>query len=299
MNAGKIAIIGAGAVGSAIAYTLASKNTNAEIFLIDIDQKRCKGEILDLSDALPFCQTSHIKSGSIKDAKNADIIIIAAGVRQKIDQPRIDLYRQNKKIFENIIAKLMPVKKEAIIIVVTNPVDLLTLQTLKLTKLPKTQVFGSGTILDSMRLRGLLAEKLNISMHSIHAYILGEHGETQFPAWTISSIAGVPITEFPGIKQNELDGLANKARNRVYDIIKCKGSTYYGVASCVTSLCENILFDQKKIIPLSCFIKELNVCLSMPCVLGIKGIEQIISIPLNTQEKELLKKSAQFLKKIL
>ena len=150
-----------------------------------------------------------------------------------------------------------------------------------------------------MRLRGLLAEKLSISVQSIHAYILGEHGETQFPAWSISSISGIPITEFPGLKQNELNKLADKARDRVYEILKYKGSTFYGVASCVTTLCENILFDQKHIVPLSCFIKELNVCLSMPCILGINGIEKIISVSLNEKEKESLKKSAQFLKKIL
>ena len=177
MNSAKIAIIGAGAVGSTIAYTLLSKNTNAEIFLIDIDEKRCKGEVLDLADTLSFCKTSHIQLGSIKDAKNADIIIIAAGARQKIDQPRIELFKQNKKILENIINKLLPIKKEAIIIIVTNPVDLLTLHTLKLTKHPASQVFGSGTILESMRLRGLLAEKLSISIHSIHAYIFHQFQE--------------------------------------------------------------------------------------------------------------------------
>lgn len=292
MNTTKVAIIGAGAVGTTIAYTLAQRNFPAEITLLDIDEKRCKGEILDLSDALVFCKTSTITAGTYQDAQKADIIIFAAGKRQEIDQKRTELLSSNKRIVHDVIKKIVPFKKDAILIMVTNPVDILTLQALSLSGLPKKQVFGSGTILDSMRLRELLAEHLKISARSIHAYILGEHGDSQFPAWSISSIGGTPLLEYPNLDEKLLAQFATQARERAYEIIKCKGATYYGVASCVAALCENILFDQKALVPLSCFNQELELCLSMPCILGKAGIEQQPAIKLNTHEIDQLKKSA-------
>lgn len=292
MQTTKIAIIGAGAVGSTIAYTLAQRNAPAQILLIDTNKERCQGEILDLSDSLAFCKTSTIVAGSMKDAQKCDIIIIAAGIRQKVGQTRIALLKENQKIIKDIITALIPLKESAIIIMVSNPVDILTHEALKLAKLPASRVFGSGTLLDSMRLRELIGAHLNVWARSVHAYILGEHGDTQFPAWSISSIGGVPILEYPNIDIQLLDQFANQARDRAYEIIKLKGSTFYGVASCVASMCENIIYDQKALAPISCFVKEFNVCLSVPCVLDKNGIQQQPHIRLNQHEQELLKKSA-------
>ena len=289
----KIAIIGAGAVGSTTAFALILKNIAAEIILVDINKERCKGEMLDLSDALAFSGTSKIRSSSIEDVKDADIIIITAGIAQKPGETRVDLIKTNKKIVTSIIRDLKPIAQHSIIIVVTNPVDAMTFFALKESGLEPSRVFGTGTILDTQRIRGLLSRKLNIAEQSIHAYILGEHGDSQFPAWSSARIAGVPIENFPGITKKDLDAFAIEARQKAYEIIKCKGSTFFGIAACTTAICENIVLDQKRIAPLSVFIEKFGLCLGMPATMGCEGIEQIIETPLNKKEEEQLKLSAE------
>ncbi len=291
----KISIIGAGSVGSTIAYALLLKNIAAEIMLVDVDEIRCRGEILDLSDALPFCGPSLIHAGSTKNVQESEIIIIAAGKRQQPGQERIVLLKENKKIIESIMRSIQPLRKDAIIIVVTNPVDLITRYAQELSNLPTSQVFGSGTFLDTQRLRGALSRKINIAEQSIHAYILGEHGDTQFPVWSCARVAGIPLSDF-GITQKELDRIAQETKNKAYEIISCKGASYYGIATCVAALCRTIIFDQKRVTPVSCYIKEFDVSLSMPVVLGAKGIEQILTIPLNNKEKKQLNLSIKALK---
>ncbi len=296
MKHAQIAIIGAGTVGSTTAYALMLQNIATDIILVDIDEPRCKGEMLDHSDTLSFSGTSVIRSGTSKEAGQAKIIIIAAGARQKPEQSRIDLLQTNKKIVSSVIEKIEPINPETIIIMVTNPVDILTFHAQNLVQLPKTQVFGSGTFLDTQRLRGIIAEKINIAEQSIHAYILGEHGDTQFPAWSCARVAGIPLLDFPELTEKDLDAIAEKTRQQAYEIIACKGATYYGIAACVTAMCENILFDQKRVLPLSCYIEEFGICLSIPVVLGKNGIEQILSMPLNQQEQEKLAYSAEQLR---
>ncbi len=293
----KIAIIGAGAVGSTTAYALMLKNIIAEIILVDIDEERCKGEILDLSDA-SFCSTSKIHGGTAQDAAQADIIIIAAGIRQKPKQTRIELIATNRSIISAILEQIRPISLHTIIIMVTNPVDILTLDAQQSSGLPRNQVFGSGTFLDTQRLCGILAKKLNIASQSIDAYILGEHGDTQFPAWSNAYIAGIPLHDFPQINQKELNQIAEKTRKKAYEIISCKGATYYGIATCVATMCQAIIFDQKLVMPLSCYIPSFDVCLSMPAVLGENGIEQILPIPLNEKEQQQLSHSAEHLQKL-
>lgn len=200
-----IAIIGSGSVGSTIAYTLILKNIAHTIFLIDVDEKRCRGELLDLSDSLLQSKVNHIKRVSFADAKIADIVIIAAGARQLPGQTRLALLETNKKIIERIIKEITPLKKNTCLIMVTNPVDVLTDMAVKHSGLLAQQVFGSGTILEGVRLRNLIAQKLLLNPASIHAYILGEHGPSQFPAWSISTIGGVPIHNFPGTNLQELN----------------------------------------------------------------------------------------------
>jgi L-lactate dehydrogenase len=298
MNHIKIAIIGAGAVGSTIAYALILKNIMAHISLIDIDEIRCRGEILDLSDTLPFGSFSEITHGSLEDARNAHIIIIAAGKKQDPGQDRMALYEINKKTVASIIDSLNPIKKDTIIIVVTNPVDLMTYVAQQHAKLPQSQIFGSGTFLDTLRMRTLLAEHLSIAAPSIHAYVLGEHGDKQFPAWSCAYIGGTPLSSF-GLSEKQLQTIAEKTRNKAREIIKCKGSTYYGIATCVAALCQTIFSNQKRITPLSCFIKEYKVCLSLPVVLSNKGTEKIIHPPLSQQENKLLMQSVELLQKFM
>ncbi len=292
----KIAIIGAGSVGSTTAYALLLKNVAAEIMLIDIDEIRCKGETLDLSDALPFCKPSKITKKTFKDAAQADIIIITAGARQKQGQSRIDLLQTNKKIIQTICNNLQPLSKHAIVIIITNPVDLMTYHAQQCLSLPKKQIFGSGTMLDTQRLRSLLSEKLSIAEQSIDAYILGEHGDTQFAVLSSAQVDGMKLLDFPEITSEILFKLENEAKNRAQEIIDYKGATYFGIAACVATICEAIVYDQKLVTPLSCFQEQFGVCLSMPVVIGAHGIEKQLEIALNPQEQEKLAHSAQSLK---
>jgi L-lactate dehydrogenase len=299
MKHSKIAIIGAGTVGSTIAYTLLLKTITAEIVLVDIDQTRCHGEILDLSDAMFFNGTSSIYAGTPQDAAQADIIIIAAGKPQNPGESRSDLFTANKTIISNIFASIKPINPQAIIIMVTNPLDPLTMLAQKLSDLPKHQVFGTGTFLDTLRLRGLISQKTGIATSSINAYVIGEHGDSQCVVWSSADIAGTPITQFSGIQQKNLDAIAQQVKDKAYEIIQCKGSTSFGIAACVAKICEAVIFNQKIVIPLSTYLEQYKTCLSMPAILGENGIEKILSIPLNDDEEEKLLNSAQQLYKFL
>lgn len=295
MNKFKIAIVGAGNVGAATAFSLILQNIAAEIILVDINKERCQGEVLDLSDVLPFSETNSIRAGSLKDAAQADIIAIAAGARQKKGQTRIELLKTNKEVIKSIIEQMKPINSSAIVIMITNPVDTLTLTAQEVAGLPRNQIFGTGTFLDSLRLRELVARELNVAEESVIAYILGEHGDTQFPTWSLAHIDGVPLTQFPQITRSMLEQMAQQARDKAYKIIANKDATYYGIASCVSKMCQAILFDQKLVLPLSFYNEQYKVCLSMPCVLSAKGIEQQLDVKLTHEEEVLLQKSAKAL----
>jgi len=295
MDFSRIAIIGTGRVGATTAYALLLHNCASELLLVDIDKKKCKGELLDLSDALSFSTSSQIQQATYKQAAQADIIIVTAGVAQKPGQSRTELTQKNKEIITSIFNELQPINPDAVIIMVTNPVDLMTYYAQKIITLPKDHVIGTGTFLDSQRLCGALSSKLDIAEQSINAYILGEHGDTQFPAWSSAQAGGVPVLTFENITQKTLDELAQQARDKAYDIINHKGATYYGIAACVASLCESILFNQKRIFPVSCYIHTYDVCLSMPTSIGRAGIERILPIPLTKKEQMLLEESANYL----
>lgn len=298
MKRTKISIIGAGSVGSTIAYTILLKNLATEIALIDIDEIRCRGEILDLSDTIDVSSPSSIHTGTSEDAKNSHVVIIAAGKRQTPGQDRIALVQANKKVIESVMHSITPLRKDAVVIIVTNPVDIITYYAQQLSGLPSSQVFGTGTFLDSQRLRGFISKKINIGEQSIHAYILGEHGDTQFPAWSCARVAGMPLSDF-NLTQKELDHIAHETKNKAYEIISCKGATFYGIASCVAALCRTVIFDQKRVTPLSCYLKEYDVSLSMPAVLGARGIEEILMIPLDSHERTQLEHSIKAIRSYL
>lgn len=292
----KIAIIGAGAVGSTTAYVLMLRNLTAEIMLVDINDLRCKGEMLDLSDTLSFSVSSRIHIATAQEARNADIIIFSAGIPQKPEQSRTELLATNKKVVQTVFEQLQPINPEAIIIMVTNPVDILTLLAQNINGLPRSQIFGTGTLLDSLRLQGILSRTLGIAEQSINAYVLGEHGDSQFVAWSCAHIAGAPIHSFPEITHEKLSAMEQETRQKALDIIACKGATYYGIAACISLMCESIIFDQKRAIPLSTYHPQFDVCLSLPVILGERGIEKIIPLTLNNHEKKLLQKSVQCIK---
>lgn len=296
MKKSTIAIIGTGTVGSTIAYTLMMRNLISKLILIDSKDIKCTGELLDLSDALSFSSTSEIIKGNLSQAGQADIAIITAGIPQKPGQSRLDLLKTNYTIIKNVIEGMKPLNKDLIIIVVTNPVDILTYHAQTLAELPKNQIFGSGTFLDTQRLKYLISKKMNIAPQSINLSIVGEHGDSQVALWSSCTIDGIPLIDFPRLSPDELNKMADNAKQKAYEIIACKGSTAFGIAACVADYCQNIIFDTKKIIPLSCYIKEFDVCMSMPVVIGCHGIETIITPSFNDIEKKNLQKSASLLK---
>lgn len=291
-----IAIVGAGAVGSTTAYALIVSGIAAKILLIDVNEARCHGEIQDLTDALSADGISSIGSGTMEQAGQADIIILAAGNPQKPDQTRLALLANNYAVFASLIQNLKPIKSTAIIIVVTNPVDILTRYVQEQVNLPRTQIFGSGTFLDSHRLHALIAERLRIDQRSVHAYVIGEHGDSQCIAWSSAHVGGVPLLQFPEFsQQKEREKVRQLVRFKAYDIIACKGFTSFGIASCIATYCRTIVSDSKRVIPVSCYIERFGVCLSMPAVIGAQGVEKILSLPLSEQEEQHLVQSVNVL----
>lgn len=299
MEHSKIAIIGAGFVGSTTAYALLLKNIVAEVILVDVNEVRCRGEILDLSDALSFDSISKVRLGNPQDASNADIIIIAAGQPQKPGQSRTELLAVNKSIFDSIFKAITPINPQAILIVATNPVDLMTHYAQSCTDLPGNQIFGTGTFLDTLRLRSIIGEKLGVSAESVNAFIIGEHGDSQCVAWSSAEIAGKALVTMPEITAKDRELIAETVKNKAYEIIACKGSTHFGIATCIARICEAIIFDENLVIPLSTYVTEYDMCLSMPAVLGEKGIKKILPISLNNDEQKKLIVSANQLHKLM
>lgn len=290
-----IAIIGAGDVGSTTAYALLMSNLNAHILLIDINEDRCAGELLDLTDAANFSSSSSVYHAQFEDAKNADIIIISAGIRQKKGESRANLASVNAKIVASIFDKITPLNPETVIIMVTNPVDIMTCYAKKYANLEPSRIFGTGTYLDTKRLVSLISKRLSIACESILISVIGEHGDTQFPVWSMAQVDGAPLAKLiPDPK--ELEVFAQEGRNRGYEIINCKGATYFGIAQCIVEMCAAILLDQKKMMPLSCFNQQYDLYCSLPAILGKNGIERLLPLSLDETEKKLLETSIRFLK---
>lgn len=297
----KIAVIGAGAVGSTTAYTLMLKNLVAEIFLVDVNKEKEQGESLDMSDAMSFSETAGVKAGDYKDVKDADIIILTAGAAQKPGETRLDLVAKNKAITTSIFKDIGEIKSSTIIVVVSNPVDVITYLVQEISGLPKSQVFGTGTGLDSARLRSNLAKRFDIDSKQVDGFVLGEHGDSEFVAWSTVSIAGKPIKEI--LKEDEMNKIEEEVKNEVYEIIKDKGATYYGIASVVTDIVEALMLDQNKILPVSYRLDNWNgvsdVCLGSTAVVGSSGIVKPWPIELTDEEKIKFQESAKKIRQYL
>lgn len=298
----KVAIIGAGAVGATSAYATAIKNIASEIVLIDINEKKEKGEVMDICDAMSFVETGLVTDGDFKDARDADVIVITAGAPQKPGETRLDLVDKNKKILTSIFKQIGRLKKTTVVVLVANPVDILTHLAQKITKLPKSQVFGSGTGLDTARLRTTLAKKFKVSSQNIDGYVMGEHGDSEFVAWSTVSIGGVPANKLK-LSAKEKNSIEKQVREKAYKIINCKGATFYGIGAVVSDILEAILYDQHKIMPVSARLSKWNgvsnVCMGVPAVIGRKGVEKIWPVNLPTDEKRKLLYSAKELQKYL
>lgn len=288
-----IAIIGVGNVGATTAFALMLQDVAAEILLVDVDENRCRGELYDLADVLPFSKTAQIRVATSREAAQADIIIIAAGKKQEPGQERSALAHTNAKIVEAVITTLVPINPQAMILVITNPVDTMTHVVQRVSGLSHSQVFGTGTFLDTQRLRGYIARTLAIAENSVDAYVIGEHGPTQVVAWSSADIAGQPLNNFPVLTQAMREQISQQTRDKAAHIIACKGSTYFGIAACAATLCSYIVYNKKQVAIVSCWQEQYQTYFSMPAVIGKNGIEDIIPITLNTEEQNKLTKSAQ------
>lgn len=307
----KIAIIGAGQVGATTAYTLLLSGLVSELVLIDLNEKRTHGEMLDLAHGMPLCPPAEIKAGTYSDCANADIVIITAGANQKPGETRMDLIKKNIAVFSSIVSQVVHYAPHAILLVVTNPVDVLTYVTLKLSGLPANQVIGSGTVLDTSRLRYLLSRHTGVDPRNIHTYVLGEHGDTELPVWSLTSIAGMKMDEYCQICRNcnrSLSQIAREefleqVRNVAYTIIDEKGATYYAVALAVRRIVEAILRDEQSILTVSSLLTGQygidEVCLSLPTVVSVSGVKEILPIRLSDDELGKLRASANALRAAL
>ena len=307
MNSRKAAIVGCGFVGSATAFALMESGLFSELVLIDADRNRAEGEALDISHGLPFSKPMQIYAGGYEDISDAAVVIVTAGAGQKPGETRLDLVKKNVGIFKSIIPEIAKYNTQGILLIVANPVDILTYTAQKLSGFPANRVFGSGTVLDTARLKYLLGEHLQVDSRSIHAFIIGEHGDSEIAAWSSANVSGVPLHKFCEMRghfdhNNATEKIAEGVKNSAYEIINKKKATYYGIAMSVKRICEAIVRDEKSVLPVSSIqnTEEINgVALSMPAIVGKNGVEDLVPIELSDEEKAALKRSADTLKAVL
>lgn len=295
----KIVLVGCGNVGMAYTYALINQNTYVnEIALIDINEDRLIGEVADLNHCLAYCPSKiNIKVGKYEDCRDAKIVVIAAGANQAPGETRMDLIHKNSKIFKSIIDPIMANGFNGIFIVATNPLDVMTYLTLKYSGLPTNQVIGSGTTLDTARLRYILSEKVNICPKNIEAYVIGEHGDSEFIPWSNASIGLSNINQF--ISKEEMEKVEKEVRESAYEIIKRKGATYYGIGASLVRITNCILEDKKVILSVSSYDKKNNICISTPAVIDASGVREKIFIPLNEEETKKLENSINVIKEAI
>lgn len=307
-NIRKIAVIGCGFVGSSSAFSLIQSGLFSEIVLIDSDKERAEGEAMDISHGTLFARPMKIYAGTYDDIVDAAIIVVTAGAAQKPEETRLDLVNKNTSIFKSIIPEIAKRNCEGILLIVSNPVDILTYVAAKLSGFTENRVIGSGTVLDTARLKYVLGEHLSVDNRSIHAFIIGEHGDSEIAAWSSANVSGIPVNDFCEMRghfehDKATEKIAELVKNSAYRIIDKKRATYYGIAMSVKRICEAIVRDEKSILPVSSMMYGQygidDVVLSMPAVVGKNGVETKVPISLNKEELKKLQESAKKLKEIL
>ena len=308
INIQKAAIIGCGFVGASAAFSLIHKGLFSELVLIDANHKKAEGEAMDLSHGRPFVKPVKIYAGSFDDISDCSLIIITAGANQKPGETRLDLVHKNVAILKSIIPEITGRGCEGILMIVANPVDILTYAALKISGYPKERVIGSGTVLDTARFRYLLSEHLQVDSRSVHAFIIGEHGDSELAVWSGANVSGIDINSFCELRgyydhMESMEKIYRNVRDSAYDIIERKGATYYGVAMAVSRITESIIRNEHSVMPVSSYIDGpyglTDICLSVPTIVGQNGAEKVLEIPLNESEKKQLCDSAGELKKII
>jgi len=300
----KVAIIGAGFVGSTAAYALLIEGAASEIALIDVNREKAEGEAMDLQHGLQFKPNVRVSFGSSYNlCKDAEIVVITAGAHQKPGETRTDLASKNAKIFKEMIPQIVKHNNHCILLVVTNPLDTLTYLALKYSKFPKSRVIGSGTLLDTARFRYLLSQHFEVSPNSVHAYIMGEHGDSSFPVWSAANIAGANLKYFKNYNKKAMDKIFYETKNAAYEIIARKGATYYAIGLGISKIVSAILSGQNEVLALSSYLTNYHgvsdVCLSVPTIVDRNGIKEHIKMPLNSLEKRQFRKSADIVKKVI
>lgn len=307
VNPRKAAVIGCGFVGSATAFTLMQSRLFSELVLLDVNMEKADGEAKDIAHGIPFAGQMKIYAGTYDDAADAAIIIITAGANQKPGETRLDLVQKNTAIYQTIIPEIVKRDFGGILLIVSNPVDILTYVALKLSGLPENRVLGSGTVLDTARLKYALGEHLGVDSRSVHSFIIGEHGDSEIAAWSSTNVSGIPLNDFCEMRGHfnhdaAMDAIAEKVKNSAYEIISKKQATYYGIAMSVKRICECIVRNERSILPVSAMMHGEygieDITLSMPAIVGIGGVETHVPIALSEEEAKKLVESAKKLKEV-
>lgn len=305
MNPRKVAIVGCGFVGSSIAFSLMQKSIYSEMVLIDANHAKAEGEAMDLGHGLPYTASMDIYAGDYSDVGDCSLIIVTAGANQKPGETRLDLIEKNVGILKNILPQITATPFEGILMMVANPVDVLTYAAQRISGYPVTRVFGSGTVLDTARLKYVLGRHLDVDSRSVHAIIIGEHGDSELPVWSSANISGIDLNHFCELRghyqhEDSMKRLYEDVRDSAYQIIERKGATYYGIAMAVARIAESLVKDEQAILPVSVELQGeygLNgLALSIPSVIGKNGIEKVLEIPLSEDESAKLQFSAAQLK---
>ncbi len=307
-NIQKVAVIGCGFVGATTAFSLINTGLFSEMVLIDANQNKAEGEAMDLSHGSAYQNPMKIYAGTYDDIIDAGLIVITAGANQKPNETRLDLVKKNVEIFKSIVPEIKNRNCEGILLIVSNPVDILTYVTLKLSGFPAHRVIGSGTVLDTARFKHVLGQHLEVDPRNIHAYIIGEHGDSELAVWSGASVAGININHFCELRghfehQEAMDRLYREVRDSAYEIINRKGATYYGVAVAVSRIATAIVKNEHAVLPVSTLMNGEfglhDIYLSIPSVVGNQGIEKVIDISLNEEEKQKLIESATALQDVI
>ncbi|WP_152050480.1 L-lactate dehydrogenase [Tautonia marina] len=306
---GKVGLVGTGMVGSSFAYALMQRRVASELVMIDLDHRRAEGEAMDLNHGLPFVSPMRVRAGTYDDLADAEVVVITAGRNQRPGETRLDLLAKNAAVIEDIVPKIVAASPSAIQLIATNPVDVLTQIAAEKAGLPQGRVLGSGTVLDTARFRFLLGEHFRVNPRSVHAYIIGEHGDTQVPVWSLASIGGVGLETFVGAQGRskdlaDRDRIAEQTRTAAYEIIQRKQATYYAIGLALVGIVEAILRDQKTVLTVCSPLTNLEglsgpMSSSLPSVVGRGGAEHVIDLPLTPAERDAFVHSVQTLRKSL
>jgi len=306
--ANKVVIVGAGSVGATYAYALMQGGQAREIVLLDRDRDKALGEVMDLQHGISFIRPVDIKLGTYEDCADADLVVVTAGAKQKPGETRLDLAARNADLVIGIVAEIMRSRFQGVLLMVSNPVDVLTYVAWKASGLPRGRVFGSGTVLDSARLRSLLSIHCRVDSHNIHGYIIGEHGDSEVAAWSAATIGGIPIRHYCAQclrcpAEGHYTQLLGEVKQAAYEVISRKGATFYAIGLSLTQITEAILRDEHRILPVSTVLEEYNgirdVALSLPALIGREGVERVLNLELAPDEMQALRDSARVIKSSL